>query len=412
MLTSLIKKGKYTLFMSLIERGVFFLIFVYLAHHSDAKEYGLILSAFAFANILNAFFEMGFGAYIQREVAVNPITAKVQLKNIVTVKTIAIFLFFLITIFYYSISKISITIEIILITTLIYITGFGSLFSKYLYGLNKYEESFFALMKSRLIIPVGLGIILLFHLPSYVVFLFLLIAISVQTFTLYQCIAVDGSKISFQLNKEILISILQSSLPMGIGVAFVWVYDKMDVLFIGHIIGIEMVAFYSVAYSLYKLPIIFSGVILTPLYSDLSNNYTRQKRINLYELWKPILALVLSSVGILIVYNSIPEILLKVVYGRQYVQSAWMLGMLAFALPALYLNNFTGVILNSIRREKKAMQSAFWALIVNIGLNILLLPTIGIIGAVIATISTEYSILIIQCFYLKQSKSIFWEKTI
>ena len=108
----------------------------------------------------------------------------------------------------------------------------------------------------------------------------------------------------------------------------------------------------------------------------------------------------------MVIFNIYPESLLSLIYGESYRVSGKMLGLLSIALPGLLLNNFTGVMLNSIRQERKAMLSAFFAMLVNLVTNILLLEKIGIMAAVIATISAEYVILVIQLYYLNKSKRI------
>ena len=75
--------------------------------------------------------------------------------------------------------------------------------------------------------------------------------------------------------------------------------------------------------------------------------------------------------------------------------------MLCIAIPGLFLDELMGTTLYSIRKEKAAMYSRFIAVVINIGINIILLKRIGIEGAIIATIAAEYSSFIIQLFVLK-----------
>ena len=395
--------------MALIEKGVYFLVFVYFARTTDVKEYGIFVAVFAFANILNSFFEFGFGSYFQRETASKQISINEEFNVALGFRIIAFTVYIIFTFFYYFYTNIPISSVVVLISCIIYLTGFSSLLSQILYGLNRYEDSFISLTKSRIIIPIGILILFLFSLSSYYILLFLFIAIFVQTYFLYLSVKKNGITVAPIFRSSVLRIVLQSSLPMGIGVSFVWIYDKIDVLLIQQLINAESVSYYSVAYSIYKIPQMISGVLLTPLFTDLSQRYSLYGKLYIDELLKPFSMLLGLSLVAIALFNIFPDTLLSLIYGNKYKESGIMLGLLSFALPGLFFNNFTGVMLNSIRQERKAMLSALFAMMVNILINIFFLKQIGIIAAVIATISAEYLILIIQCYYLSKSKRIEWK---
>jgi O-antigen/teichoic acid export membrane protein len=188
--------------------------------------------------------------------------------------------------------------------------------------------------------------------------------------------------------------------------SFVWIYDKADVILIQRIIGNEAVSFYAVAYSLYKIPQVIAGVILLPFFTEISNRYATEGSLSLNELFKPAVLLVTVSGVMILAYNCIPEIFLSLAYGNLYKRSGWILSILSFALPGLLLNSLTGNTLNALRKERKVMNSTFYAFLLNIGLNVILLPGLGIVGAVIATICTEYFMLFIQIYYIRISPDI------
>ena len=192
---------------------------------------------------------------------------------------------------------------------------------------------------------------------------------------------------------------------MGLGVFFVVVYDRVDILLIQRIIGAESVGIYAVAYSLYKIPYLFSGIFLTPLYSDLSAEFEMKKRISYEKVKKLTLFLIFFYLLAIIVVSFSAETLVELVYGKKYFLSVNILKLLVIALPFLFLNNLTGVILNSIKREKNAFYSTMIASLLNVLVNILLLNLIGLVGAVISTIITEILVFLIQLSYILKFKA-------
>ena len=186
------------------------------------------------------------------------------------------------------------------------------------------------------------------------------------------------------------------------------VYDRIDVLLIQKIISLEAVSFYAIAYSLYKIPSIFIPIVLTPLFTDLSSEFEKNKKIDLSILKNLSLLLLILSVCSIITIYFLADVLIGLTYGDKYLSSTNLLILLVFALPFLFLNNLTGVILNSIKKEKVAFYSAVIAAIFNILINVLLLNFVGIEGAVVSTIITEILILLIQFNYLLKFKMNFF----
>jgi O-antigen/teichoic acid export membrane protein len=208
------------------------------------------------------------------------------------------------------------------------------------------------------------------------------------------------------LKGDILKRIFASSFPMGLGIFFVVVYDRIDILLIQNIIGLESVSFYAVAYSFYKIPYLIGAVFLTPLYTDFSVEFELKKKIGYDKIKKLGLVLVIFSILSILIYFFLSDFLIENIYGKKYLLSSEILKLLVIALPFLFLNNLTGVTLNSIKKEIYAFFSTTSGCVFNIILNILLLKIIGIAGAVVATIMTELLVFLIQIFYLMKTKSV------
>ncbi len=397
----LIAKGQYTLYSALIEKLTFFVFFVYLARRIELVEYGSIVTAFAFANILTNFFELGFGPYFQRETSSNNIALKEEVETALAFKLFIlpffITLLFVYNIFFYK----GDTILLLIIGTSIYFFSLNLIFTSILYGKNLYSKSFYALLYSRIFIIAATILLFILFGNLYFVFCSLLIGSMIQSYILIVFLNSQGIHTrAFVFRKKVLQRILASSLPIGIGISFVFVYDKIDVVLIENMIGPVAVAFYSVGYSIYKLPQLLSSVFLVPLFSDFSNMFHDRNNFSLSVLVKPASALVIISLLLIAGINITSRFLLTMIYGAKFLNSIWILNLLSIALPGLFLNGLTGVTLNSLKKEKLVMYSGFAAMTTNILVNLLLLKKIGISGAIIATIITEYMNFIIQFFII------------
>ncbi len=394
-------EGKFIFTNSILEKIGFFIVFLILARTITKESYGLIVSIFVFTNILQSFFELGFPFYFQREAAIGNVNINEEFNSVIKLKLL-LFPLFLAVVYLYFIDNIKISlIAITTIALFIYISGLNSLFNSVLIGKRGYKESSKILFKARIVLVLSFLIILAINPDIEFVLLSFIIS---ALFYLNELVNVLKNKgIAFQnvgLNKFVLKKILKSSIPIGIGIIFVWIYDRADILLIQKMISLKAVAIYSIAYSLYKISQIISGAILIPSYNNISQTYEREKALNYKHLFPIAIFLLLISGILVITYNMLSSILISVLYGIKYAASAGYLRVLSFAIPGIFLNNFTGVVSNSIRKEKIPLIGTGVGSIICILFNILLIPKIGILGAVYSTIIVEYSVFFIQFILL------------
>jgi O-antigen/teichoic acid export membrane protein len=377
-----------------------------MARNLSISDYGLITTVFTLANILSSFFEFGFNNYFQREAASRSAEFNYDFHNALSIKLISLLVYLVIIFFYFidGISKSFIPFLIIGLTS--YILSFNNLFSRVLFGKSSYKPPFIAILIARsslmlltfiaFIVNSDLNVILTVFLISS------LIQLSVLIYYLNKTENLSGLKFQLLSIKKI----FKSSLPMGFGILFVWIYDKVDILLIQRIIGVENVSFYSIAYSFYKFPQIFSGVVLLPLFTELSRKFIDSEKILFTDIKQNFLVLMFISLFFIGFYLIAADYFIPFIYGEKYRQSIGILKLLVVAIPALFLNNLTGVVLNAIKREKKVMISTFFGLLVNVFINIVFLKEIGVKAAIYSTIITEYFVFFFQVYLIKNSKSL------
>ena len=403
---NLIAKGQFPFYSALIEKFTFFIFFVFLARKTSVEDYGSIVAIFAFTNILANFFEFGFGPYFQREAATNNEKFNEELQTAISFKLISFPFFITIIFFYFTFSHVIDVPTLLIIGITIFIFFVNSIFSSILFGKNLYFKSFQSIFLSRIFIIFLISLSFFLLSDIRIAFLILFTGSLLQSYLLLKVVRSLNIKVVLRkVDKKILKKIITSSFPIGIGISFVFVYDKIDVLLIEKIINPETVAIYAVAYSIYKLPQILASVLLVPLYSDFSTFFRDNNKLPLNLLIKPAAVFIFIGIIIIVGINFTSEFLLTNIYGIKYINSSWILNMLCIALPGLFLDELMGTTLYSIRKEKAAMYSRFIAVVINIGINLILLKRIGIEGAIIATIAAEYSSFIIQLFVLKSSKN-------
>lgn len=396
----LAKRGQFVFYMSFLEKLIYFVIFIFLARKFSIADYGSIISIFAFGNILVAMFELGFANYFQRKIASDRSNLSEEVNSALTFRSVAYLIILSLAVLYFPKNLDSLVLIVIIISA-IFIFSTNWILIKIFYGFDQYRSVFYRFLISRVVLIIGIVILISLEISlTLIMTSFLIVAILEFSLLFVALIRTEVIKFRIDLRIKVLKRILLYSVPMGLSVFFVMVYDRIDVLLIQRIINTEAVSFYAIAYSLYKIPSIFIPIVLTPLFTDLSSEFELSRKLNLSKLKNISLLLFTFAVFSITITYFFADVIIGLTYGEKYLSSTNLLILLVLALPFLFLNNLTGVTLNSIKKEKYAFYSTAIGAGVNILLNLILLSTIGLMGAVITTVISEFLVLLLQINYL------------
>ncbi len=394
---SLLKDYKESLpvfLFNLIDRLTFVFLYVVLARIVDFEKYGLIVSIFAFVNLLLSIFDFGLPFYIQRESA-NHHDIKPTIQTALHLKILSSFIMIISLLLY---SK-NFDFEYILIFMIFLVNFFYALNQILIFALNG-KGLFNVNLKSALITRLPLFIFWIVVLAIFrnfqLLFFSLLLIVLIQFLYLAKQLKIYLIDIFDAISSNNIYTLLKKSIPFGFTVLFVMTYDKIDVLLLQMFRSNTEVAIYSSAYALYRNSPLISGAFLIPLYTRYTINYKATKNLNISTFLKDFLIIFSLSVSLVLILKFFGELLILIFYGKKFLISTGVLLSLSFALPFLMLNNFTGVVLNSIQKEKIVMWSTFLGMVLNVSLNFILIKLYGMSGAILTTFYTEFFVFIFQ----------------
>jgi len=99
-----------------------------------------------------------------------------------------------------------------------------------------------------------------------------------------------------------------------------------------------------------------------------------------------------------------PEIVL-LIYKSAFTPSIIILQILIWAIPITFLNYIFGTILPAMNRQNMLLKVTFMAMILNIALNLVFIPTYSYVGAAVVTVFTELFIFILCLLILSRTFS-------
>ncbi len=392
------REGKFIFLYNVFERLTFFAFYISIAHYIDKENYGFIVSVFAFTNIFSSIFDFGLPFFIQRERALGKISEK-ELMHLLIFRFVMVFLLLPIPVIYFWNENNKLN-TILLISLINFYNSFNQILTYYLYGEEKFKENFISLLLTRLIL-FPLLVIYTHNKVSENISLFtILIILVMQTFYQSRYIVLRRVLNHVQrYNLKIIYQIVKYSLPFGFGIIFTVAYDRISILILRYYTGDVEVAIFSVAYSLIRHTSIFSNAILSQVYSRYSKIFL-YREINPLSLKTESISLIVLAVSLILIFNCFGDFFIKILFSDRFLKSFNYLKSLSFAIPFIFLNNFTGVILNSIKHEFVTMITTLICLIINIMSNMILIPEIKTFGAIYSTIITESALLLLQLMYL------------
>jgi len=193
------------------------------------------------------------------------------------------------------------------------------------------------------------------------------------------------SKFDFQFIKKL----FMNSLPFGISMFLVTIYDKIDTVMLSVMTDMSTVGWYSTAYRLLAITNVIPVILVTSIFpriskeavgnqDEVSEIFTRSFKYLFF------LAIPLVSLGVLL-----GDEIILLVFGSQYQNSAAAFKVLVWAAAILFLNILIGALFRASDNQKKLVLIQLGGVITNIVLNLILIPTYSYIGAAVATVITE-----------------------
>lgn len=180
-----------------------------------------------------------------------------------------------------------------------------------------------------------------------------------------------------------------ASVPMGLFLFLFTVYDRaIDNIIIDRYLGINEVAWYSLAYKVYGNLVMPAYFLVTSAFPSFSRE-AKENRKNTYR------KIMVISVGLSLVIWPIvwlgAPVAMKMLSGTEFnwQVSTQVLRILSLGLVFNFINHVKGFYLISRDGEKKMLVLGVISLVFNLGANLVFVPMYGVIGAAWVTMATE-----------------------
>lgn len=196
-------------------------------------------------------------------------------------------------------------------------------------------------------------------------------------------------RIKWKIRGSVVKSLFKYSLPLLISGFFVMAYTRMDVIMIKYILGVKDVGVYSAASKIseawYFIPSAICSVFLPKLMKLKISNQ------QLFEIKVQQLLDILSIMAIptAIVISVFAKTIIGLIYGEDFIEASIVLAIHIWGGVFVFLGFGSGQWLLVNNLQKYTLLRSALAVLINLILNIMLIPNYGVVGAAIATLISQ-----------------------
>ena len=212
----------------------------------------------------------------------------------------------------------------------------------------------------------------------------------------------NSKKLKKKFDKNLILKIIDESKFLWMTFVSFLIYTQLDKIMINYYLGEKEVGIYTIGVQLTSILAILIGPIQNSVFPKMLELYRKdyKKYYDFYLLSNTVITqlyLFLTLLSIIVI-----KYLFRYVYSEEYLPAIGIYNILAFsilikAVGALQTSHVT--IKNIV---KKSFYKTLVGLILNIILNNILIPKYGINGAALATLLTQFFVLIFLDFFIKE----------
>lgn len=384
------------LISDVISKMFMFFFIMYTARYLGVEGFGILSFGLAFTGIFGIFADLGLRQLMIREVARDNSLKNKYLANVLGMKFILSIITLGLIVFAINILDYPHdTIKVVyLLSIYVIFNAFIQTFYSVFQAFEKMEYQSIGQILNSILLLFGalfalkqgfdiVGFASLFFITSAIILGYSFV-ICMWKFTVPE-IEVDWS--FWKLT-------IKEALPFGLTGTFITIYLWIGSVILSLMKGDEVVGWYTAAYRLIlvllSIPFAFNGAIF-PLMSQFHVNSQNSLRYAYEKLFKYMLIIgVPIGVGTTLLADKI----ILLIFGIEYLPSVIVLQILVWALVLIFARTAFERLLESIDRQIIITKIFGSCAVLNIVLNIILIPKYSYVGAGIATLLTDFTVFI------------------
>jgi O-antigen/teichoic acid export membrane protein len=186
----------------------------------------------------------------------------------------------------------------------------------------------------------------------------------------------------------------------------IFVYSWTDTFVIGIFRPTAEVSTYNIAFGMISMIMVFIGSVSTTVFPIISERSIRKDPVELTEHYNRLTRIVSMVVFPVLSFLVFVQPFVFLVYGKEYLAGVavlWILAVWGYFRP---FGNMSATMLTALGRQRYVLYATTFVALANLGLNLALVPWIGMIGAAVASTISICAGTVLSVRYLERLEGV------
>lgn len=373
---------------------------IYLANVLGAEGNGVYGFATSIVSYFILFVSFGIDVYGSREVATNNKNVEKNVSHIFSLRLLLAVIAYLVLIAFVYLFIDDIIVQFAILIIGVNIFSNAILLNWVFQGLER-----MGIIAVRTILVSGLSLVLVLlyvNSPDDT-----LLALGILSFSLLINSIVmtiyylkQIGKIELSYSSDDWKRIAKGSIPIGLFSVMVSIMNNIDLSLIGALLTDYKfeAGIYHAAYKIVALAIVPSIIIQNAFFPQLSRAVDKKDRNRLFSKYSKAIHVIGALTAFITYFYS--DFLISSLLNSEYQESVILMKLFAFSIFIVFINVSLSSTLVAWKMEKLVVYATIYAVLMNIIIDIILIPSYGAYGATIATILAEFTLLVALSYNL------------
>jgi PST family polysaccharide transporter len=186
--------------------------------------------------------------------------------------------------------------------------------------------------------------------------------------------------------------LLRDSWPLVLASVSIMIYMKIDQIMLGQMVGNQAVGIFSAATRISEVWYFIPMVVVSSVFPAILNAKKQSQDLYVQRLQRLYALMVWMSIAVAFPMTFLAIPVIEVLYGKAYIESGIVLSIHIWGSIFVFLGVASGRWMLAENRQVLSFQRSLLGMVINVVLNLLLIPIYGVVGAAVATVVAQFSV--------------------
>lgn len=210
-------------------------------------------------------------------------------------------------------------------------------------------------------------------------------------------------RVSFEIDFPLMKQLFKEAIPIAIASVFTIIYFRIDVIMLSFLRGDAEVGLYSAAYKLTDALVFLPTVLTTSTFPLMSKYYKDSFDSFSFAYARTFKYLFAAGLLIAVLVTFASSRIIHIIYKPEFDGSTIALQILIWTTAIMFITTLISTTCISSGNQQIVSKRAIIAAILNVILNLILIPWIGYTGAAIATVLSTFAAMIFGLLWINKN---------